>query len=134
MMVQILEDKSPTPWLFGFSNSLGKDMFFELLVKELTHQDPMEPMSNRDFVTQLAQFSSLEQLYNLNLGISNIFQIQMLYQGSQLLGYEVEGIDPSTGEKIAGEVKEVCWKEGTCYLRIEEKYLPLSYITKVLSK
>jgi len=134
MIIQTLENNSSASSSLTSSTSLDKDMFFKLLVVELTNQDPVEPMSNRDFITQLAQFSSLEQLNNLNLGLSSIFQAQMLYQGSQLLGYEVEGFDLLTGEQVRGEVKEVCWKEGTCYLKIEEKYIPLSSITKVLSK
>jgi flagellar basal-body rod modification protein FlgD len=133
MMIQALENNS-SPSSPNFSHTLGKDVFFKLLVMQLTHQDPIEPMSNIDFVTQLAQFGSLEQLNNLNLYLESIFQAQLLYQGSQLLGYQVEGIDPFTGEEVRGEVKEVYWREGTCYLKIGDRYIPLSFITKVLSK
>jgi flagellar basal-body rod modification protein FlgD len=55
-------------------NTMGKDDFLMLLVTELQNQDPLEPMDNSDFVAQLAQFSSLEQLTNAN---KNLEVLQM---------------------------------------------------------
>jgi flagellar basal-body rod modification protein FlgD len=48
------------------SSNLGKDDFLNLLVTQLRYQDPLEPMQDSDFVAQLAQFSSLEQLSNIS--------------------------------------------------------------------
>jgi hypothetical protein len=47
-------------------NDLGKDAFLKLLITQLQHQDPLEPMDDQDFIAQIAQFSSLEQMQNLN--------------------------------------------------------------------
>lgn len=133
MMIQAVGNKTISS-NFGISGLLNKDMFLDLLVKELTYQDPMEPMNSRDFITQLAQFSSLKQLNNLDSKITEALKIQMLHQGAQMIGYIVEGVDPLTEEKVNGEVKQVYLKEGTVYLMVGDKKIPLSSITNILSK
>ena len=52
--------------LGGMSNALGKDDFIKLLVAQLKHQDPLNPQDGTQMATQLAQFSSVEQLMNIN--------------------------------------------------------------------
>src|SRR5262249_42742779 len=53
-------------------SQLGKDQFLELLVTQLQHQDPLSPQDNTQFVAQLAQFSSLEQLQGLGNQMSSL--------------------------------------------------------------
>ena len=55
-------------------NALGKDAFLNLLVTQMQHQDPTEPMDNSAFIAQLAQFSSLEQLQQMNQSLATISQ------------------------------------------------------------
>jgi flagellar basal-body rod modification protein FlgD len=47
-------------------DQLGRDAFLNLLVTQLQHQDPMQPQANGEFIAQLAQFSSLEQLTTMS--------------------------------------------------------------------
>jgi len=74
------------------TQSLGKTEFLKLLVAQLKNQDPLNPMDGTDFAAQLAQFSSLEQLNNLNEGIKNLGVYQMSQANAQavnLIGKEV---------------------------------------------
>jgi len=48
------------------TSSLGKDDFLELLITKMTYQDPLNPMDDEDFIAQLAEFSSLEQMQNIS--------------------------------------------------------------------
>ncbi len=74
-------------------SDLDKTAFLNLLVAELKNQNPLEPMSNTEFVAQLAQFSSVEQLVSVNEGL-NILGIQQMgmanAQAASLIGSEVE--------------------------------------------
>ena len=62
---------------------MDKDDFLKLLVAKLSHQDPLDPMADEDFVAQLAQFSSLEQLSNMNKNLEQ--DIQWNYMLSQTI-------------------------------------------------
>lgn len=54
------------------SSSLDKDAFLQLLVAQLQNQDPLNPMDDKEFIAQLAQFSSLEQMSNIADGIDSL--------------------------------------------------------------
>jgi flagellar basal-body rod modification protein FlgD len=71
--------------------SVGKDEFMKLLLAQLKNQDPLEPMKGTDFAAQLAQFSSLEQLTNLNdtLETQSVNQMMLGYsQSVNMIGKE----------------------------------------------
>jgi len=56
------------------NNSIGTDAFLQLLITQLQNQDPTNPESNTEFVSQLATFSSLEQLTSINKGVTSMAQ------------------------------------------------------------
>ena len=60
------------------NNTLGKDEFFQMLIAQLKYQDPLNPMDGTDFTAQLAQFSSLEQLSNMNSSLETVAANQLL--------------------------------------------------------
>ncbi len=63
-------------------DSLGKDDFLQLLITKMEYQDPLNPMSDEDFISQLAQFSSLEQMSNISEGIAESNQWDFLQMQS----------------------------------------------------
>jgi flagellar basal-body rod modification protein FlgD len=78
--------------LAGSSSTMGKEEFLQLLVTQLQNQDPLNPTENTEFVAQLSQFSSLEQLLNVNTaleGQADIFQSLHNTMMTNLIGREV---------------------------------------------
>jgi flagellar basal-body rod modification protein FlgD len=78
------------------NSSLGKDDFLKLLVTQLQYQNPLDPMDNTEFVAQMAQFSSLEQMQNLNATMANM-------HASNLIGSTINFSNDS-GNLITGIV------------------------------
>ena len=87
------------------SQNLGKDDFIKILITQLTHQDPMAPMEDKEFIAQMAQFSSLEQMTNMAQDFSRIAGLVAGSEASASLGRSVELAD---GERtVSGVVKAV---------------------------
>lgn len=63
---------STTPLVQGSMKNVGKEDFLKLLVTQLQHQDPLQPMDNTEFVAQLAQFSTLEGITNMDSRLGSI--------------------------------------------------------------
>ncbi|MBN7769268.1 flagellar hook assembly protein FlgD [Marinobacter daepoensis] len=76
----------------GKSNELGKDAFMELMLAQLKNQNPLEPQDNGDFIAQLAQFSSLEEMQNLSSRVDDVvgqFRSSQALQASAMVGKTV---------------------------------------------
>lgn len=69
--------------------TLDKDAFLQLFVAQLKNQDPMSPQDTGAFMTQLAQFSMVEQLTRLNEGMTQLRRTQELEEAAVLLGKQV---------------------------------------------
>ena len=76
------------------TTNLGKDDFLKLLVTQLRYQNPLEPLDNKEYIAQLAQFSSLEQMQNLNMQVANLSAISTIGKTAKAVveQKEVEGI------------------------------------------
>jgi flagellar basal-body rod modification protein FlgD len=66
-------------------NELGKDAFLQLMAAQMSTQNPLEPMDNTQFVAQLAQFSSLEQMQNIAKGMDTLALTQTAATNSQMV-------------------------------------------------
>lgn len=82
------------------TKDLGKNEFLKLLVTQLQYQDPMNPMEDKDFIAQMAQFTSLEQMQNINASMQ-------MTQASSLIGMKVTWTSNSSAKPQSGIVKSV---------------------------
>ncbi|MBK8180104.1 MAG: flagellar hook capping protein [Planctomycetes bacterium] len=119
-------------------SSVGKNDFMNLLATQLKNQDPLEPSKNDEMLAQLAQFSSLEQMQNLNdniVGLAVLQQsnalMQQLTDASALMGKDVQYTHPDTGEDVWGQVQSVRIVDGSAVLRIGGQDVPLTSVTEI---
>ena len=110
---------------------LGQETFLRLLVTELKSQDPLNPMDDKDFIAQLAQFSSLEQLQSIDGSMERLAQTQSVLQATGLIGHAVEAVDPESGELVKGSVESVTVDSGAIYLRVGDSDIPLSNVLNI---
>ncbi|AIF43757.1 flagellar hook assembly protein FlgD [Virgibacillus sp. SK37] len=116
------QQKTRTP-----SPELGKNEFLKILMTQLSNQDPTNPMDDREFISQMAQFSSLEQTTNMANSIEKLVQSQLVspvIEYSHMIGKEVsyQAFDKDTGEKLdveSSKVVAVSQKEGWAILELK---------------
>lgn len=117
---QVIAEATPTTKASTVrgSSELGKDAFLQLLTAQMQNQDPLNPSSDTEFIAQLAQFSSLEQMQNLNVSMSNQNAFGLVGKNVIINVGQSEG---ETKNQIAGVVQYVEIKEGKAHLAIEEE-------------
>ena len=109
---------------------LGQDAFLKLLITQLKYQDPLSPMDDREFIAQLAQFSSLSELQKLNQAVEEMVTIQALADAASLVGKRVSGL-ASNGQRASGTVEAALLREGEVRVRVGGEELALSSIEEV---
>ena len=109
------------------SSTVGKDDFLKLLVTQLQHQDPLNPIQDKDFLAQLAQFNALEQLQQLNAKVEAFNASQDVMLAGGFLGKTVDFRD-STGSQQTGQVSRVAWDTGAPKLTIGDQEVELFQI------
>lgn len=94
----------------GGNDTLDKNAFLRLLVTQMQYQDPLDPQDNSQYVAQLAQFSSLEQMTNVytavnQLGsmISNINSTTLIGQLSNMVGKEIQWVHETVKTDASGK-------------------------------
>jgi flagellar basal-body rod modification protein FlgD len=120
---------SPTSTL-GKAAGLGKDDFMQLLMAQLKNQDPMKPMEDKEFITQLAQFSSLEAIEKMTEQMEELTGSQMLMQAATLIGKNVSAKLPS-GEVVTGQITQVKMMDGKPVAVVNGKDVDTSLITQI---
>lgn len=110
------------------NNNLNKDAFLNLLVTQMKYQDPLNPTDDKQFIAQMAQFSSLEQMQNMTKMASQ-------QQASGLIGKYVEGeyYDQAKGGNVsvAGIAESVVLKNGQSYLKVGENELAVENVKNI---
>lgn len=111
------------------TTDLGPDAFLQLLMTQLKHQDPLNPMSNQEFLSQQAQFTQISELQKLNKS----FNGQTLFvQASSLVGKTVSFLNPDNlTETLEGQVTEAKFNDKGTAVVVNGKDYPLESILSI---
>ena len=129
------------------SSKNDSNMFLNLMLQQLKNQDPTQPTDNTEWLSQLAQYSSLEQMTQMNTGLTNCMNyISAMYndmamnaeitQTLSMVGKEVtitvpDEKDSSKTTEITGKVTEANFKDGTGKVKVNGEYYSISNITSI---
>ena len=110
-------------------NKLGKDSFLKLLVAQMENQDPMQPQSNTEWVSQLATYSTLEQMQNMNAVMTNSQAFGLIGQDVIVATKNADGKEST----ISGKVDFVSVKGNKSYLSIDGNLYPSSDLQSIIN-
>ena len=127
---KVVAETTPTYEKRNTGDSLDKQAFLQLLVAQMQYQDPLEPMDNTEYISQLAQFSALEAMQNVDQTLTNQNAFNLV--GKQVI-MSVGSEDGSTTAEIAGKVDFVQIIDGKAYVSIEDKMYSIDDLEYVVS-
>jgi len=110
------------------NTGLDRNDFLKILITQLSHQDPTQPVEDKEFIAQMAQFSSLEQITNMNEGLSKVADLVMRSQALNILGSSVEVADGES--KVSGIVDAVTTGDFPQVL-VNGRYYDFSQVQKI---
>lgn len=113
------------------NNQLGKDEFLKILIVQLQNQDPLRPMEDKDFIAQMAQFSTLEQMQNMAKDFESLKAMNLV--GKMVYG-ELAIENSSQLYPVMGRVDSVRFSNGRMYLQVGGYTLPLEDLVAVFSE
>ena len=110
------------------NQSLGKEDFLKILLTQLAHQDPTAPMEDKEFIAQMAQFSSLEQMTNMAADFSRMARMLRNTEAGGALGKAVEiNLD---NETVHGIVQAIT-REEMPQILVNGKYYQWDKVTAI---
>jgi flagellar basal-body rod modification protein FlgD len=101
------------------ANGLDFQSLLKIILTQLTYQDPLKPVDNTEFVSQLAQFSQLQQTQTLNDQITSLLSAQAATQATSLLGRTIDMAGNSGTTTVSGQVTAISFASGTPQLTIK---------------
>ncbi len=115
----------------GITSQVATTDFLNLLTIQLRNQDPIDPVNQEDFISQLSQFSMLEEIESLNSSFEDVLRIQQLGQGIDLVGKQAEYLSPESGERESGVVERLYADEGPVDLLINGERVSIDVVSGV---
>jgi len=113
------------------ASQLNRDAFLNLLITQIKYQDPLKPMEDKEFIAQLAQFSSLEQMQQVNQNLALLAQMDATAQASSLIGKQITAVLSTDGSVVSGRVSAVDFVEGKVLLTVGTTKVSPADVTRI---
>jgi len=107
---------------------LDRNDFLKILITQLSHQDPTQPIEDKEFIAQMAQFSSLEQITNMNEGLSKVADLVSRSQALNVLG---SSVDVADGEATVSGIVDAVTAGEYPQVLVNGKYYDFSQVQKI---
>ena len=111
--------------------SLGKDDFLKILITQLSYQDPTAPMDDKQFIAQMAQFSTLEQMTSIAGDFSKLTSLLLGSEANSALG---KGVEIMEGERIIQGVVQAVTREDTPQVLVNGRFFNWDQVIKVFAE
>ena len=111
--------------------SLGKDDFLKMLITQLSYQDPMNPMQDKEFVAQMAQFSTLEQM----TGMAKDFnKLTMMISGSEAASSLGKNVEIVEGERVVQGLVQAVTRGESPQVLVNGNFYNWDHVIKVFAE
>lgn len=111
--------------------NLGKDDFLKILITQLSFQDPMAPMEDKEFIAQMAQFSTLDQMTAISNDFNRLTNLLSGSEASSALGKSVEIVE---GDRVVQGAVQAVTRGGITEILVNGNYYPWEKVTKVFEE
>ncbi len=111
-------------------STLSREEFLNILISEMSNQDPMNPMDNQDFLAQLVQLENLESTSKLSDAIENLSRLEQLRSAGSLIGRTVVG-ESIDGASVSGQVEKVVMEDNEAYVVVNGSRIAVDEVNEI---
>ena len=121
---------SPANLARAASNALDSGQFMQILLAQLTHQNPLEPMDNAEMMSQFSQLNSLQELRDIHVAVDKLSASNQVLYLASLIGKTVK-VNRPDGNFLEGVVEEVITEKDNPQLRIGTEKVSVNDIIEI---
>ncbi len=127
----VQQPQTPAPKNPAGMDGIGEDAFMQLLLAQLKNQDPLKPMDDTEFISQMAQFNSLNELMSINKVLGELMTAQTVAQGSALIGKTITAHISADDSTLTGKVTGLQISNDKVTLTVDGKQIPMDAVRSV---
>jgi len=113
------------------SSKISRDDFLKLLIAQMTHQDPLQPMDNEQFISQMAQLQTLEESQTISANTGKLAERQGLLTATAMIGSPISALDTDGNAVVGGTVERVTSTEDGIRLWVGDHEIKLDDVVEV---